>query len=172
MHRTAKSLQHHMVPLEKMVDESIALIVEHEPPEGYFVGFSGGKDSIVTLELARMSGCKHEAYYFCTGIDPPEVVKFIKQHYLSVKWLYPKMSFWTGIDRECTPPLKEWNWKYCHNCRSNNLHSFSKGKFKCSNCGFVTIEHNTNSPDCWCDPEIEEIDGNLLVIHRDKSEAN
>lgn len=36
----------------------------------------------------------------------------------------------------------------------------------------VWCEHNTNSPDCWCEPEIEEVDGNLIVIHRDKSEAN
>lgn len=34
------------------------------------------------------------------------------------------------------------------------------------------LEHNTNSPDCWCGHEIEEVDGNLIVIHRDKSEAN
>lgn len=34
-------------------------------------------------------------------------------------------------------------------------------------------EHNTDSPECWCDPEIEELEnGNLIVIHRDKSEAN
>lgn len=37
----------------------------------------------------------------------------------------------------------------------------------------LTCEHNTSSPDCWCSPEIEELDnGDLIVIHRDKSEAN
>lgn len=108
-HRTHKGCQFHMVPLEKMVEESIAFIREHEPPEGYFVGFSGGKDSICTLELTRMAGVKHEAYYSCTGIDPPEVVKFIKQHYPEVKWLYPKRSFYAGI-RVKTPPLRVSRW--------------------------------------------------------------
>lgn len=109
-HRTAKGRQFHMVPLEKMVEESISFIREHEPPEGYFVGFSGGKDSIVTLELTRMAGVKHEAYYSCTGIDPPEVVQFIKQHYPDVKWLYPKYSFWRGITIEKMPPLRTSRW--------------------------------------------------------------
>lgn len=105
-----RSRQRSMIPLDKMVEESIAFIREHEPPEGYFVGFSGGKDSIVTLELTRMAGVKHEAYYACTGIDPPEVVKFIKQHYPEVKWLYPKHSFWIGIEKECAPPLRVSRW--------------------------------------------------------------
>jgi phosphoadenosine phosphosulfate reductase len=63
-----------------MAAESIAYLKEHEPPEGYFVGFSGGKDSIVALELCRMAEVKHLAFYSATGIDPPEVMRFIKDH--------------------------------------------------------------------------------------------
>ncbi len=34
-------------------------------------------------------------------------------------------------------------------------------------------QHHTDSPECWCNPDIEEQEnGDLLVIHRDKSEAN
>jgi phosphoadenosine phosphosulfate reductase len=96
-------------PIERMVSDSIAFIREHEPPEGYFVGFSGGKDSIVTLKLVQMAGVKHETYYSCTGIDPPEVVKFIKKHYPDVKWLRPKYSFWEGI-RKRSAPLRMSRW--------------------------------------------------------------
>lgn len=48
-----RAQQMHLMPLSRLIPESIAYIREHEPPEGYFVGFSGGKDSIVTLELVR-----------------------------------------------------------------------------------------------------------------------
>ena len=38
------------------IAESIAFLRENEPEEGFFVGFSGGKDSIVSLELCRIAG--------------------------------------------------------------------------------------------------------------------
>ncbi len=98
-----------LTPLGDVTAEAIAFLREHEPEEGYFVGFSGGKDSIVTLELCRMAGVKHEAVYSCTTIDPPEVVQFIKQHYPNVQWIYPGMSFWEGI-RRYSPPLRCQRW--------------------------------------------------------------
>lgn len=98
-----------LFPLEYMVEESIEFLREHEPPEGYFVGMSFGKDSIVTLELCRMAGVKHEAFYSATGIDAPEVLRFGRQHYPRVTWLRPKMSFWEGI-RKKSPPLRMMRW--------------------------------------------------------------
>ena len=90
--------------LKDLVAESIAFIQQHEPPEGYFVGFSGGKDSITLLELCKMAGVKYEACYSCTRIDPPEVVRFIRQHHPDVTWLYPKDSFWNMVVKKKTTP--------------------------------------------------------------------
>jgi phosphoadenosine phosphosulfate reductase len=98
-----------MMPVEPLVEEAIAFIRQHEPPEGYFVAFSGGKDSIVMLELVRMSGVQYTAYYAATGIDPPELCKFIRQHYPEVKWLRPKMTFWEGVYKRM-PPLRLQRW--------------------------------------------------------------
>ena len=105
----AGRLQPSLFPLEDMTAEAIAFLRQHEPPEGYFVGFSGGKDSIVTEHLCRMAGVKYAAYYSATGIDAPEVVRFIRQHYPDVQWLRPKMSFWEGI-RKKSPPLRTMRW--------------------------------------------------------------
>ena len=78
-------------------EEAIEFIREHEPPEGYFLGFSGGKDSTVLKHLAEMSGVKFKAYYSATGIDPPEVVHFIKRHHPDVTFCRPKKSFYEMI---------------------------------------------------------------------------
>lgn len=38
----------------------------------------------------------------------------------------------------------------------------------CRNIKTSYPEHNTDSNDCWCDPEIEHYEGGDVVIHRDK----
>ena len=94
---------------DHMVDESIKYLRDNEPPEGYYVGFSGGKDSICTIELCKISGVKFTAYYSCTRIDPPEVVSFIRKNYPDVIFLFPKITFWAGI-RKKGPPLRMARW--------------------------------------------------------------
>lgn len=57
--------------LEQMEEASIKFIQKNEPECGYFVAFSGGKDSIVVENLVKRSGVKYKVYYNATGIDPP-----------------------------------------------------------------------------------------------------
>jgi phosphoadenosine phosphosulfate reductase len=52
--------------------------------EGYYLAFSGGKDSCVIKELANMAGVKYDAHYNLTTIDPPELVHFIKREHPDV----------------------------------------------------------------------------------------
>ena len=61
-----------------MVDEAVALLRLHEPEEGYIGCFSGGKDSITIKALAKMAGVRVEWHYHKTTIDPPELVKFMR----------------------------------------------------------------------------------------------
>lgn len=50
-----------------------------EPPEGYYLAFSGGKDSQCIYHLAKEAGVKFDAHYNLTTADPPELVWFIKK---------------------------------------------------------------------------------------------
>ena len=89
---------------ENYVQESIDFIREHEPKdEPYFLGFSGGKDSCVLKHLAEVAGVKFESYYSSTGIDPPELVKFIKQNHSDVVFCRPKQSVYTTMQRKGFP---------------------------------------------------------------------
>lgn len=80
-----------------MVEAAIARIKEFEPPEGYYLAFSGGKDSVVIYELAKRAGVKFDAHYAQGGIDPPELVYFIKENYPDVVCDRPEMSVWAGV---------------------------------------------------------------------------
>lgn len=91
------------------IREAVDFLRAHEPTDGYFMGFSGGKDSITSLELCRIAGVKHLAFYTCTRIDPPEMYRFIKQYYPTVTWLYPQKTIWAMIQKK-SPPLRIQRW--------------------------------------------------------------
>ncbi len=101
--------QYALLPLDYAISEAIDFLLRHEPKEGYFVGFSGGKDSIVVKKLCRLAGVKFQAYYSCTRIDPPEMYVFLKEYHPDVIWLYPQETFWSGIKRK-SPPLATQRW--------------------------------------------------------------
>lgn len=46
-----------------MVEVSIERLKAFEPPEGYYLAFSGGKDSVTIKALADMAGVKYDAHY-------------------------------------------------------------------------------------------------------------
>lgn len=94
------------------VQHSIDLLREHEPPEGYYLAFSGGKDSIVCYHLCKMAGVKFDAHYM-RAMEPPEVVYFIRQHYPDVQRHLPKKTIWQLIRENGIPPLR--TIRYC--CR-------------------------------------------------------
>lgn len=60
------------------------------PEEGYYVAFSGGKDSVCIKKLCDLAGVKYDAHYRVTSIDPPELVQFIKREYPDVEFDKPR----------------------------------------------------------------------------------
>lgn len=91
---------------EDLVAQSIELIKEHEPPEGYYVCFSGGKDSIVVLDLVRQSDVKHDIHMNLTSVDPPELLKFIRQYYPECQMHRPEKSMFQLILKNGMPPTR------------------------------------------------------------------
>lgn len=61
--------------------------------KGFYLAFSGGKDSQALYHVAKLAGVKFEAHYALTSIDPPELVKFIHKNYPNVIVDKPEMGF-------------------------------------------------------------------------------
>ena len=83
-----------------------------EPADGYWLAFSGGKDSVVIKRLAQMAGVKFEAHYSVTSVDPPELVRFIKDVHPDVSFDIPRdkdgkaITMWNLIPKKLTPPTR------------------------------------------------------------------
>lgn len=84
--------------LEGLTKDQVAIerIRMFEPSEGYYLAFSGGKDSVTLLALAKAAGVKFDAHYHLTTVDPPEVVQFIKTFH-EVEIVRPPKSMWQLI---------------------------------------------------------------------------
>jgi phosphoadenosine phosphosulfate reductase len=87
--------------------EEIAIerLIAFEPEEGYWVAYSGGKDSDVVLDLVRRSGVKYDAHHSLTTADPPEVVKHVKTQ-SDVTIHRPKETMWQLVRRKGMPPRR------------------------------------------------------------------
>lgn len=93
------------------VQVAIERLKTFEPPEGYYLAFSGGKDSITIYRLAEMAGVRFDAHFSVTTVDPPEVMRFIKQEYPQVQRHRPKMSMFRLIVHEhYWPPMRQRRW--------------------------------------------------------------
>lgn len=86
--------QRQSLPLEAKIKLSLDRIRKwYEYWDGnVYISFSGGKDSTVLLNLVRSIYPKVPAVFVNTGLEYPEIVKFVKT-IDNVIWLKPKMNF-------------------------------------------------------------------------------
>lgn len=112
------------------VEVAIKRLQMFEPDDGYYLCFSGGKDSSVIKALADMAGVKYDAHYSLTSVDHPELVRFIKDKHPDVLFEVPRykdgtrITMWNLIPRKKMPPTRVV--RYC--CDSLKEHG-GEGRF-------------------------------------------
>lgn len=80
---------------EALIETSIRTLQAYAPEDGrpYYGAFSGGKDSVVIKELARLAEVPAKWHYNVTTLDPPELVQFIKREHTDVEFVRPAKTF-------------------------------------------------------------------------------
>lgn len=95
------------------LEVSIERIKQIEPRGGsWYLAFSGGKDSCVIKALCDMAGVKYDAHYHVSSVDPPELIRFIKEKHPDVEFEFPRdkegkvITMWNLIPTKTMPPTR------------------------------------------------------------------
>lgn len=88
--------------------EKMAIRLDHE--NGFYLAFSGGKDSQALYHIALMAGVKFKAHMNLTSVDPPEVIRFVKKQYPDVELIKPKMSIYDMALKKHIMPTRTLRW--------------------------------------------------------------
>ncbi|WP_440947799.1 phosphoadenosine phosphosulfate reductase family protein [Methanosarcina sp. T3] len=101
-----------------------------------YVSFSGGKDSLVVLDLTRAALKQREfkAFFLNTGIEFPETVEFARDLCREMKVPLEEMSsgsaFWEQVEK-FGPPAKDFRW-CCKVCKLASAGDLETGKSACT----------------------------------------
>lgn len=86
---------------ERKIESAIKLL-RSIPQDGPIeLCYSGGKDSDVILELAKMAGIPFEAIYKQTSIDPPGTTRHVKEMGVTIR--RPQETFFRLVERKGNP---------------------------------------------------------------------
>lgn len=103
--------------MKKIYQESIDLLKKSESlalkysDDGFYLAFSGGKDSQALYHIAKLAGVKFQAHMSLTSVDPPEVIRFVKKNYPDVVLHKPKDSIYNiAVKRKYLLPSRIIRW--------------------------------------------------------------
>ena len=90
----------------KMAIERLKAFEPKEDHPGYYIADSGGKDSTVVRALAQMAGVRFDSHYNVTTIDPPALVRFIREKHPETIFERPEHTMRELIIKKQIPPTR------------------------------------------------------------------
>ena len=103
--------------LQQKIDKSItllrkaeALALKYDPQDGFYLAFSGGKDSQALYHIAKLAGVRIKAHMNATSIDPAEVIRFVRSQYPDVEIIAPKQSIYNLAVQKGILPTQNIRW--------------------------------------------------------------
>lgn len=78
----------------KILQKGEQLAKAYDKEHGYWLGMSGGKDSMCVYHLAKLANVSFIPFTNVTTIDPPETIRFIRLNYPDTMWIKAKISIY------------------------------------------------------------------------------
>lgn len=93
-----------------LLQKSEKLARLYDPDNGFYLAFSGGKDSQALYHVAQLAGVLFKGHMNLTSVDPPEVIRFVKQQYPEVELIKPKDSIYNIAVKKGMLPTQRIRW--------------------------------------------------------------
>lgn len=77
-------LRYRMEQSVSLIRKAEALALRYDADNGFFLAFSGGKDSQALYHIVQLAGVRFQAHFSPTTVDPPQVIRFIRRNYQDV----------------------------------------------------------------------------------------
>lgn len=94
-----------MTDLSKKIDTAISVLKMFEPSDGYYLCYSGGKDSDCIRILSALAGVNCDIVHNLTTVDAPETVNYVRS-IPGVIISYPEITMWKLIVKKGFPPTR------------------------------------------------------------------
>lgn len=108
--RAMPGLRYQMEKSVNLLQKAEKLAMRYDPENGYFLAFSGGKDSQALYHIAQLAGVKFQAVFSPTTVDPPQVIRFIRKQYPDVVFLKPRKSIYDVAREKKMMPTMQIRW--------------------------------------------------------------
>lgn len=107
LERASEGLRKKMLHSVELLQKAEKIALNYDAENGYYLAFSGGKDSQALFHMAQLAGVKFRGHMNLTSVDPPEVIRFVKKNYPEVELLKPgKSIFQIAVEKQILPTMR------------------------------------------------------------------
>ena len=100
LNRASARLRKKMLHSVELLQKAEKIALNYDAEQGYFLAFSGGKDSQVLYHIAQLAGIRFQGHMNLTSVDPPEIIRFVKKNYPEVELNKPGKSIFQKCRRK------------------------------------------------------------------------
>lgn len=107
LNRASARLRKKMLHSVELLQKAEKIALNYDAEQGYFLAFSGGKNSQALYHIAQLAGIRFQGHMNLTSVDPPEVIRFVKKNYPEVELNRPgKSIFQSAVERQILPTMR------------------------------------------------------------------
>ena len=107
LERASERLRKKMLYSVELLQKAEKIALNYDAENGYYLAFSGGKDSQALYHITQLAGVKFCGHMNLTSVDPPEVIRFVKKNYPEVQLIKPKKSIFSlAVEKQILPTMR------------------------------------------------------------------